>query len=426
MDLCEIIESEKDRSSISLMIENCSSKISQVTKQNSIFYSSSDLPEDYFTYEKAVSFFRQGITDKQPGGLINVGYNCYMNSTIQCLAYTPGFQQFCLSMPNAMYEKNKDGAFFLDSFAHMFSLLAEKKSICPDWLLSDCYLINEMYKLHIQQDAHEFLLNILDTFDNECRSALGNSQSSLACSSSSTTVSSPSSPSDSISTDSDHGLVISSTSPIYDNDDVPHDSNKISTMISNFFCGYATVTISCDECGCVENKSTKFTDINIPILEYSDAETAVNDILSFDSHEIDGKCEHCGKEDCLTMSKQMNQFPLVLILTLMRFDNSLKKIEDFFEFQKILNVHTKNCQDDEMDSLSDDSGDENDSNSIKYQLYAMIVHEGRMINHGHFIAYVMDASGDWYKTDDTCIFKVKEEKILSSSPYVLFYKRIDL
>ena len=428
MDQCEIHESFSNRACVSMM-EECPKKISQINEPETKFYSNSFLPEDYFSYDKAVAFFRQGITDRPPGGLINVGYNCYMNSAIQCLAYTPGFQQFCLSMPNIMYEKNQDGAFFLDSFAHMFSLFAEKKSICPDWLLSDCHLINEMYKLPIQQDAHEFLLNILDTFDSECRCALGNSQTfsnaSFYSSSSSTTVSSPSSPSDSIPTSSDQqGLIVSSAKRIYNN--APHETSPVCTMISNFFCGYSSISISCDECGNIENKTVKFTDINIPILEYTDAESAVNDILSFQSREIDGRCEHCEKENCLTMSKEVDQFPLILILTLMRFDNRLKKIEDFFEFQKFLTIYPKNNTDSDVESYSNESNDENEIDCVKYQLYAMIVHEGRMINHGHFIAYVMDASGDWYKTDDVCIFKVKEEKILSSSPYVLFYKRIDL
>lgn len=431
MAQCEIPNALAKGVCIDMSMSECTQKISQRPQSEIKFYSNSYLPDDYFSYEKAVSYFQQGITNKPPSGLINIGYNCYMNSVIQCLAYTPGFQQFCLSMPNVMYEKNSDSAFFLDSFAHMFSLLSEKKSICPDWLLSDCHLISEMYKLPVQQDAHEFLLNILDKFDNECRAALGNTHSlsnssSLSFSSnSSSSVSLPSSPSDSIPDSSNQQSLVISSTPTF-NGNTQHSTSKIDTMISNFFCGYSSISISCNECGLTTYKSSKFTDINIPILEYPDAETAVNDILSFQSQEIEGKCENCGKEACLTMSKQVNQFPLVLILTLMRFNNSLKKLEDFFEFQKILTIHTESSTSSDSESISDETDDENNSNNIKYQLYAMVVHEGRLINHGHFNAYVMDASGDWYKTDDVCIFKVKEEKILSSSPYVLFYKRIDL
>lgn len=144
----------------------------QAPRSNFLLGKSNYLPHNFFSYDKALSFFRQGIPDKPPGGLINIGYNCYMNSVIQCLAFTPGFQQFCLSMPNAMYENNSGDAFFLDSFAHIFALLAQQKSVCPDWLISDSHLISGMYKLPVQQDAHEFLLKILDTFDKECRSSL--------------------------------------------------------------------------------------------------------------------------------------------------------------------------------------------------------------------------------------------------------------
>ena len=322
------------------------------------FRGDSHLPDGYFSLDRALFYFRQGIPDRAPSGLINVGYNCYMNAVTQCLAHTPGFQKFVSSMPNAMYENNKKDAFFLDCFAHIFALFKDKKSACPDWLISDCYLINDMYKMPVQQDAHEFLLNILQKFDKECRNAMRNSE-----------------------------------------------NEKADTMITNMFCGKFNVSISCDECGYQCSTSTRFTDINIPILKYNDAEEAVRDIFSHHSHEIDGKCEKCGKTNCLTTTKQMSRYPLVLILTLMRFDNSCKKLDEFFEFQKFLSL---------------------DKGRIKYQLYGMVVHEGRMINHGHFISYVMDAQDDWYKTDDVLVFKVKEEKVMSSCPYVLFYKRIDV
>ena len=117
MAQCEVFSAlSKNHPTSMPPINDCSKKNSQPHQSEFKFYSNTYLPEDYFSYDKAVSFFRQGVTERPPGGLINVGYNCYMNSVIQCLAFTPGFQQFCLSLQNSMYEKNRDGALFFKTF----------------------------------------------------------------------------------------------------------------------------------------------------------------------------------------------------------------------------------------------------------------------------------------------------------------------
>lgn len=312
------------------------------------------LPEDYFSNEHMIYFFKKGLPLKAPTGLINVGYNCYMNVVIQCLAFTPGFKNFCLSMPNAMYQANKEGPFFLDSFAHMLSLMDKNRSICPDWLITDSHYISEIYQPPFQQDAHEFLLNLLDKFDQECRQSL------------------------------------------YHN-----DLSHYPTFISNMFFGEISTNLICEKCKYTNNNISPFSDISIPIRKYKNVEKAINKMYSSSPHKTEGKCEKCSKSNCLIASKKIIHFPPILILTMMRFDNQCKKIDDFLEYQKYI-------------AIGEDK--------VKYQLYAMIVHEGRMINHGHFISYVMNSQEIWYKVNDTCIFKVTEEKIFEQAPYVLFYK----
>lgn len=329
---------------------------------NIIAHCDTFLPEDFFSISNAISNFKKGQPFREPSGLINVGHNCYMNVVIQCLAFTPGFKNFCLTMPNAMYNANNDGPFFLDSFAHIFSLMNGSKSICPDWLITDSQYINPIYKPPYQQDAHEFLINLLDKFDQECRAALFNNNR-----------------------DASKNII-----------------NQPSTMISNMFYGKISTKVRCKKCNYSNDEVSTFSDISIPIHTYNSVETAINKMLSFTSDEVDGKCEKCDQANCVIASKNIIQYPLILIVTLMRFDNQCRKIDDYLEYQKFITVG---------------------ENKIKYQLYAMIIHEGRMINHGHFISYVMDSKETWYKVNDVCIFKVHEKKILELNPYVLFYKQ---
>ena len=43
----------------------------------------------------------------------------------------------------------------------------------------------------------------------------------------------------------------------------------------------------------------------------------------------------------------------------------------------------------------------------KYDLYALIVHHGRSVSSGHYIAYVRAPSGIWWLCDDTNLKQVQ-------------------
>lgn len=343
------------------------------------------LPQDYFSFEKALYFFKQGSPPHQLGGLVNISYNCYVNAVIQCLAYTPGFSKFCLSMPNTMYQQNSKGAFLLDSFAHIFSEIESNKSMTPTWLLTDSHYIGDTFKKPIQQDAHEYLLALLEVFQKECvDSILGDDSSEEMNSKSDDTSEQPiTSPKPQLSRSF-------STQPL-----------GFDTMIDHYFAGDLTSEVRCHNCDSIIPRNTKFYDLTVPIREYEDLQAAITSITASSEIVISGECENCKETGEMTKSNVFSKFPLILIITLMRFDNFLKKIEDFFKFQRKLIV-----------------------GGFNYELYSMILHDGRLINHGHFVAFVMDDNRVWYKADDVLIYKIKDEVVMNSCPYVLFYKRI--
>lgn len=314
----------------------------------------STLPLNFFNYSHAVRYFNMGSPEHQLGGLVNIGYNCYINAVIQCLAYTPGFAKFCTSMPNILYQANADSAFFLDSLAHIFSEMETSRSGSPAWILTDSGLIRETFRRPIQQDAHEYLLDLLNVLESECQRAMA--------------------------------------------------KGSCETIISHFFCGEMAINFECHRCGSCANHRSRYHDIEVPISEYEDLSSAIAAMTNRTEVVASSQCEHCGVDGDVTKSCTFVTFPLILVITLMRFDNACKKIEDFFPFPKTLIV-----------------GD-----GQEYTLYAMILHDGRLISHGHFVAYVMDQHENWYKADDVCIYRLKEEAVMSSCPYVLFYKRVNV
>jgi ubiquitin carboxyl-terminal hydrolase 36/42 len=60
-----------------------------------------------------------------------------------------------------------------------------------------------------------------------------------------------------------------------------------------------------------------------------------------------------------------------------------------------------------------------------YKLYAVVVHVD-MLNasfFGHYICYVKDSQGAWYKIDDSKVKEVEVDKVMSQRAYMLFYSR---
>jgi uncharacterized UBP type Zn finger protein len=307
------------------------------------------LPSNYFSLSRAETFFLTGSPTHQLGGLINIGYNCYVNVVIQALAYTPGFPHFCLHLPNVLYQHNSDSTFFLDSLARIFAELDSRRSISPIWILQDAGQLAECFRRPLQQDAHEFLLHLLDIFERECSSAVFGSKE---------------------------------------------------TLISHFFTCELTVALKCKFCGNVTTRETRCHDLEVSMTEFEGVEA----ITSAGEFEIQGKCEICERTESLLKSNRFTKMPLILIVTLLRFDNELKKIEDFLRFPKVLRI----------------------KGELEYCLYAVVLHLGKGINHGHFVAFVMAEGGCWYRVDDATVFRMKEEVVMGSCPYMLFYKRINL
>jgi ubiquitin carboxyl-terminal hydrolase 36/42 len=228
------------------------------------------------------------------------------------------------------------------------------KAACPDWLITDAGVLHERFRGPVQQDAHEFLLAVIGRFKQELRNAL------------------------------------------------PEWSGESDDFMDLFFGWKVQSRVRCAECGFASESEAEFVDWTVPVKGIESVGSVIGDLMMGEKRVSEG-CRGCGREGRGVKTSVVLRFPLILMVTLMRFDNQLRKIGDFVEFSEIVAVQ----------------GGEH-----RYQLYAMIVHEGKVINHGHFFAYVRDEGGSWYKADDVCVFRVKAAVVMKSTPYVLFYRLI--
>ena len=65
----------------------------------------------------------------------------------------------------------------------------------------------------------------------------------------------------------------------------------------------------------------------------------------------------------------------------------------------------------------------NKKEKIDYRLSSVLIHDGNSVYSGHYYCYVH--VGDlWYCFNDQTVFPVNEDKVLSQTPYILFYERL--
>ena len=103
------------------------------------------IPRECYSSEHAVDLYRIGTWDKCIGGLINVGYNCYINSSLQCLFYTPGYQVYLTNLSRSIYQKNTEGPFFLRALGDIINEMQKSKSVCPSYIMNNAWFLNESW-----------------------------------------------------------------------------------------------------------------------------------------------------------------------------------------------------------------------------------------------------------------------------------------
>lgn len=94
------------------------------------------------------------------------------------------------------------------------------------------------------------------------------------------------------------------------------------------------------------------------------------------------RCEKCRKLVQAHKRFLFHKLPQVLTIQLKRFTNDLRKLDKFIKYEAAMNL-TKYC--------------DNQSKQVQYELFGVVVHEGRMAFSGHYYSYVQASDLNWYK-----------------------------
>jgi len=325
-----------------------------------------------FPYERFVELFNWTKLELYPCGLVNCGNSCYANVVLQCLTYTRPLAAYLLQGYHSQHCKRRNWCFMCE-LEHLLLMVRQGESpLSPTRILSRIQRMRSQLGDGRQEDAHELLRISIDSMQSICLDEVGGEKT------------------------------------------VDQTMQK-TTFIQQMFGGSLQSKVQCMRCHreslCFEN----MLDLTVEI--HGDIESLEDALTQFTASELlDGenkyKCNRCKFYVKAKKQLAVHEAPNILTIALKRFKNGkFGKLNKHVTFPEVLDISP----------YMSGTGDE----PPLYMLYAVVVHLD-MLNasfFGHYVCYVKDMHGAWYKIDDAEVQPVQLHTVMSESAYILLYSR---
>ncbi|XP_047152505.1 ubiquitin carboxyl-terminal hydrolase 17 [Vigna umbellata] len=322
-----------------------------------------------FPYELFVELYCYDKMKLLPFGLTNCGNSCYANAVLQCLAYTRPLTSYLFQ---GFHSKRcqKKGWCFTCEFEHLIQKAKEGISpLSPIGILSKIHKIGSHLGHGREEDAHEFLRCAVDTMQSVCLKEA------------------------------------SVSSPLAEE----------TTLVGYTFGGYLRSKIKCLRCLGKSERYERMMDLTVEI--DGDIGTLEEALGQFTAPEILDKDNKYNCSRCKTYEKARKKLtvleaPNILTIVLKRFQSgNFEKLNKSVQFPEVLNMAPY------MSGTKD--------KSPLYSLYAVVVHLDIMnaAFSGHYVCYVKNIQGEWFRTDDSRVEPVELSRVLSERAYMLLYAR---
>ncbi|MED6209044.1 hypothetical protein PIB30_050842 [Stylosanthes scabra] len=187
------------------------------------------------------------------------------------------------------------------------------------------------------------------------------------------------------------------------------------TLIGYTFGGYLRSKIKCLRCLGKSERYERMMDLTVEI--DGDIGTLEEALRQFTAPEIldkDNKynCSRCKSYEKAKKKLTVLEAPNILTIVLKRFQSgNFEKLNKSVQFPEVLNMTPY------MSGTKD--------KSPLYSLYAVVVHLDTMNTSfsGHYICYVKNIQGEWFRTNDSKVEPVELSRVLSERAYMLLYAR---
>ncbi|XP_002720078.1 ubiquitin carboxyl-terminal hydrolase 51 [Oryctolagus cuniculus] len=342
-------------------------------------------------------------------GLINLGNTCFMNCIVQALTHIPLLKDFFLSNKHKCIMTSPSLCLVCEMSSLFHAMYSGSRTPhIPYKLLHLIWIHAEHLAGYRQQDAHEFLIAILDVLHRHSKD-------------------------DSVGQESSN-------------------SNCCNCIIDQIFTGGLQSDVTCQACHSVSTTIDPCWDISLDLpgscATFSPQNTEMADSTMSRADHIPGipsltdclqwftrpedlgssakiKCSSCQSYQESTKQLTMKKLPMVACFHLKRFEHvgkQRRKINTFISFPLELDMtpflaSTKESRMKECQPSTDCVSNEN-----KYSLFAVINHHGTLES-GHYTSFIRQQKDQWFSCDDAIITKATIEDLLYSEGYLLFYHK---
>ncbi|CAF1420306.1 unnamed protein product [Rotaria sp. Silwood1] len=324
-------------------------------------------------------------------GLKNLGGTCYMNSVLQSLLFTSSLTNYFLlneniqdsTMKNISVSKEIVASEYLNLLYLLYC--GKYNVVTPAPFKQVIGHINHNYLENQQQDAHEFLIFLLDYLHKDLNRIKFTE-------------------------------VLNQTQEIERN--AVNQINNHSIIVDLFYGTYLS-TITCLDCTYTSHNYEPFNCLTLPIS--STNQCTLEDCLRHfneDEYLSDDSKWFCPGCQCLCNRKrrlEIYKLPKILIIQLKRFQINYEM--NWIKNNTLVLYPENNLDLNQYCSLSSPS-------QSSYTLYSIINHDGSL-NDGHYTTFcrdIMDNQQQWFECDDEIIKYLHSDNLyFNSKAYLLFY-----
>ncbi|GKU87198.1 hypothetical protein SLEP1_g1641 [Rubroshorea leprosula] len=303
-------------------------------------------------------------------GLENLGNTCFLNSVLQCLTYTEPLAAYLQSGKHQNSCRIAGFCVLCAIQKHVSrALQSTGRILAPKDLVSNLRCISRNFRNCRQEDAHEYMVNLLESMHKCCLPSGVPSESPTA----------------------------------YEK-----------SLVHKIFGGRLRSQVKCLQCSHCSNTYDPFLDLSLEIFKADSLHKALANFTAqelLDSGERQYQCQRCKQKVRARKQLTVDKAPYVLTIHLKRFraHDPGQKIDKKVHFGPTLDMKPFVSGSYEGD--------------LKYTLYGVLVHYGLSTHSGHYYCYVRTSGGMWYSLDDNRVFQVSERAVLEQKAYMLFYVR---
>ncbi|XP_030525195.2 ubiquitin carboxyl-terminal hydrolase 15 isoform X2 [Rhodamnia argentea] len=325
-----------------------------------------------FPYEEFVRFFQYEVFNLSPRGLINCGNSCYANAVLQCLTCTKPLTIYLLHKDHSRACFGKDWCLLCELEQHVTMLRESGAPLSPSRILVHMRSLNRHIGEGSQEDAHEFLRLLVASMQSICLEGVGGEKKV------------------------DPRL-------------------QETTFIQYTFGGRLRSKVKCLRCHHESERYENIMDLTLEI--YGPVESLEDALTQFTTPEdLDGenmyRCGRCAAYVRARKQLSIHEAPNILTIVLKRFqEGRYGKITKCITFPEMLDMIPYMTGKGDMPPL--------------YMLYAVVVHldTQNASFSGHYVSYVRNLRGNWFRIDDTEVQPVPMSHVMSEGAYILFYMR---